>query len=52
MIFGKDRTPRGRLAGVAYLKTLIEEMKASGFVAASLCRGNQQDAVIALPSAV
>lgn len=45
-------TPSGRLAGVAYLKTFIEEMKASGFVAASLRRGNQHDAVIAPPSAV
>ena len=28
-------TPKGRLAAVAYLRTFIEEMKASGFVADS-----------------
>jgi polar amino acid transport system substrate-binding protein len=40
-------TPKGRLAGVAYLKAFIEEMKASGFVAAGLQRGKQFDSVVA-----
>lgn len=40
-------TPKGRLAGVDFLKIVVEEMKASGAVAASLRRGNQHDAVVA-----
>jgi polar amino acid transport system substrate-binding protein len=40
-------TPKGRLAGVAYLRAFIEEMKASGFVADSLKRSNQPDAQVA-----
>jgi len=40
-------TPKGRLAGVAYLKIFIEEMKTSGFVAASLLRNNQSGANVA-----
>jgi polar amino acid transport system substrate-binding protein len=40
-------TPHGRAAGAAYVKAFIEEMKASGFVAASLKRGGQEDATIA-----
>jgi polar amino acid transport system substrate-binding protein len=40
-------TPKGRLAAVAYLRTFIEEMKASGFVADALKRSNQPDAQVA-----
>jgi polar amino acid transport system substrate-binding protein len=40
-------TPLGRDAGLQYLKTFIEEMKANGFVAKSLERAGQADAVIA-----
>jgi polar amino acid transport system substrate-binding protein len=40
-------TPLGRDAGLQYLKTFVEEMKASGFVAKSLARAGQADAVIA-----
>jgi polar amino acid transport system substrate-binding protein len=40
-------TPKGRLAGAAYLRTFIEEMKASGFVAEALKRSNQPDAQVA-----
>jgi polar amino acid transport system substrate-binding protein len=43
-------TPLGRDAGLQYLKTFIEEMKASGFVAKSLARAGQADAVIAPPA--
>jgi polar amino acid transport system substrate-binding protein len=39
--------PKGRPAGLTYLKTFIEEMKASGFVAASLRRAGQLDVKIA-----
>ncbi len=42
-------TPKGRLAGAAYLRTFIEEMKASGFVADALKRSNQPDAQVAPP---
>jgi polar amino acid transport system substrate-binding protein len=34
-------TPKGRLAGAAYLRGFVEEMKASGFVADALKRTNQ-----------
>ena len=40
-------TPKGRPGAVAYLRTFIEEMKASGFVADSLERSNQPDAQVA-----
>ena len=40
-------TPKGRPAAVAYLRTFIEEMKASGFVADALKRSNQLDAQVA-----
>jgi polar amino acid transport system substrate-binding protein len=40
-------TPLGRDAGLQYLKTFVEEMKANGFVAKSLERAGQADAVIA-----
>lgn len=34
-------TPKGRTAGAAYLRSFVEEMKASGFVAAGLKRSGQ-----------
>jgi polar amino acid transport system substrate-binding protein len=40
-------TPLGRDSGLQYLKTFVEEMKASGFVAKSLARAGQGDAVVA-----
>jgi len=40
-------TPKGRAAGLAYLRGFVEEMKASGFVADALKRSNQPDAVVA-----
>ena len=41
-------TPQGRdPAGAKYLRTFVEEMKASGFVAAALKRSNQPDAAVA-----
>ena len=42
-------TPKGRSAAAAYLRTFIEEMKASGFVADALKRSNQADAQVAPP---
>src|ERR1700733_4678712 len=42
-------TPLGRDAGLQYLKSFVEEMKADGFVAKSLVRASQADAVIAPP---
>ncbi len=39
--------PRGRLAAVRYLRTMIEELKASGFVADALARSGQRDALVA-----
>jgi polar amino acid transport system substrate-binding protein len=41
--------PRGHAAGAAYLRGFIEEMKASGFVAAALARSGQGDATVAPP---
>jgi polar amino acid transport system substrate-binding protein len=38
-------TPKGRLAGAAYLRGFVEEMKASGFVADAIARSNQSAAV-------
>ena len=38
-------TPKGRLNGAAYLRTFIEDMKASGFVADALKRSGQNAAV-------
>ena len=38
--------PNGRAAAVRYLRTFVEEMKASGFVADALKRSNQPDAVV------
>ena len=43
-------TPKGREAGIRYLRVFIEEMKASGFIAAALERSNQPDAVVAPPA--
>jgi polar amino acid transport system substrate-binding protein len=40
-------TPKGRTAAAAYLRSFIEEMKASGFVADALKRSNQGDAQVA-----
>jgi polar amino acid transport system substrate-binding protein len=40
-------TPKGRAAGLAYLRGFVEEMKASGFVAEALRRSNQPDAAVA-----
>ena len=39
--------PKGRIAAAAYVREFIEEMKASGFVAAGLERSNQPDATVA-----
>ena len=39
--------PRGREAGAAYLRAFVEEMKASGFVAAALAASGQGDAAVA-----
>lgn len=38
-------TPKGRVAGARYLAAFVEDMKASGFVAAALERSNQSAAV-------
>ena len=43
-------TPKGREAGARYLRGFVEEMKASGFVAASLARSGQVDAAVAPPA--
>jgi polar amino acid transport system substrate-binding protein len=40
-------TPRGRPAGAKYLAEFVDEMKASGFVAAGLERSGQKDAAVA-----
>jgi polar amino acid transport system substrate-binding protein len=42
--------PKGRTAAAGYLRTFIEEMKASGFVADALKRSNQPDAAVAPPA--
>jgi polar amino acid transport system substrate-binding protein len=44
--------PKARQAGAGYLSAFIEEMKASGFVAAGLQRSGQGDAMVAPPSPV
>lgn len=41
-------TPKGRLAGAAYLRNFVEEMKASGFVTDAIKRSNQSVAVAPL----
>ncbi len=43
-------TVRGREAGIAYLRTFIEEMKASGFVARALAASGQSGATVAPPA--
>ena len=43
-------TPRGRDSGARYLREFVEEMKASGFVAAGLQRSGQVDAAVAPPA--
>jgi polar amino acid transport system substrate-binding protein len=43
--------PRGREAGSMYLGGFVEEMKASGFIAAALARHDQPDAAVAPPAA-
>jgi polar amino acid transport system substrate-binding protein len=45
-------TPKGRPAGARYLRRFIEEMKATGLVAAALSASGQTDAAIAPPAAV
>ena len=40
-------TPKGRPAAIRYLRAMIEELKASGFVAAALERSGQHDALVA-----
>jgi len=45
-------TPKGRPAGLRYLRRFVEEMKASGLVAAALERSGQADAVVAPPAPV
>ena len=40
-------TAKGKLAGAEYLRSFIEEMKASGFVADELKRSGQHDATVA-----
>ena len=42
--------PRGREATAGYLREVIEEMKASGFVAAALKRSGSEDATVAPPA--
>ena len=43
-------TPKGRATAARYLRTFVEEMKASGFVAEALKRSNQPDAAVAPPA--
>lgn len=42
-------TPKGHEAGDRYLRTFMEEMKRSGFVADALQRSRQHDAIVAPP---
>jgi polar amino acid transport system substrate-binding protein len=42
--------PLGHDTGLNYLKTFIEDMKASGLVRASLDRAGQRDATVAPPA--
>jgi polar amino acid transport system substrate-binding protein len=39
--------PKGRTQAVRYLRTMIEELKASGFVAEALARSGQHEALVA-----
>lgn len=43
--------PRARAAGAAFLRGMLEELKASGFVARELAQSGQHDAMVAPPSA-
>ena len=43
-------TPKGRATAARYLRTFVEEVKASGFVAEALKRSNQPDAAVAPPA--
>jgi polar amino acid transport system substrate-binding protein len=43
--------PRARGAGAAYLREMLEELKASGFVADELAKSGQHDARVAPPAA-
>ena len=45
-------TPKGRTAGLNYLRVFLEGMKASGFVGRALAESGQADAVVAPPAAV
>ena len=45
-------TPRGRNAGLAFLRDFVEDAKRSGFVAAALVRHDQRDAMVAPLAAV
>jgi len=45
-------TPRGRDAGLRYLRGFIEEMKASGFVAQALAASGQGEAAVAPPAPI
>lgn len=42
--------PKGRALALAYLRGMIEELKASGFVAEALARSGQSDAKVAPPA--
>jgi len=44
--------PQGRPAAWAYVRAFVEEMKASGFVAAALARHGQNDAGVAPPAPI
>lgn len=44
--------PKGRDAGLRYLRRFVEDMKANGLVAAALARSNQPDATVAPPAPV
>jgi polar amino acid transport system substrate-binding protein len=41
--------PKGRTTAARYVRTFVEDVKASGFVADALKRGNQTDATVAPP---
>ena len=43
-------TPKGRPAGLDYVRAFVEEMKASGFVARSLQRHRIEGAAVAPPA--
>jgi polar amino acid transport system substrate-binding protein len=42
--------PKGRDAGLSYVRAFVEEMKRSGFVAEALARSGQRDAAVAPPT--